>query len=93
MKNLIFGSLLTITSVTVNGMPPDARTLPLEQISLEHINIQGQVQTWRLHKVCIDGQAYLLITGATGPGGISASYKDGKPEQCHIASADKMSKK
>lgn len=82
MKHLIFRLLLAITPVTVGAIPPEARSLPLEQISLEHIDIQGQVQTWRLRKVCIDEQAYLLITGVTGPVGISPSYKDGKPEQC-----------
>jgi len=90
MRKIIFGSLLTVASATAHALPPpQARSLPLDEISLEHINIQGQIQTWRLHKVCIDGQAYLLITGAAGPGGISVSYKDGKPEQCSIHAADK----
>jgi hypothetical protein len=84
MKYLIFGTLIIVASFSADAAPPEARSLPLDQISLEHINIQGQVQTWRLHKVCIDEQAYLLITGNAGPGGISVSYKDGKPEQCHI---------
>ncbi|MDT4290702.1 hypothetical protein RO575_14150 [Methylomonas sp. MO1] len=90
MQQFIFGLLISIAAATANALPPpEARSLPLEEISLEHINIQGQIQTWRLHKVCIDGQAYLLITGATGPGGISAAYKDGKPEQCQINAAGK----
>lgn len=89
MKNLILGLLLTITSVIVYAMPPEARSLPLEQITLEHINIQGHVATWRLRKICIDGQAYLVIIGATDPVGISASYKDGQPEQCHFPVIEK----
>lgn len=90
MQRFIFGLLISIAAAAANALPPpEARSLPLEEISLEHINIQGQIQTWRLHKVCIDGQAYLLITGTTGPGGISAAYKDGKPEQCQIHAAEK----
>jgi hypothetical protein len=92
LKNLIFYSLLTMTSLMVNAMPPEARSLPLEQITLEHINIQGHVATWRLRKVCIDEQAYLVIIGANDPVGISASYKDGKPEQCRVHSIEEMSK-
>ena len=85
MKNLMFCALLSMVSVTANAMPPEARSLPLEQITLEHINIQGHVATWRLRKVCIDEQAYLVIIGTTDPVGISPSYKDGKPEQCHTS--------
>ncbi len=93
MKNYIVGSLLMMASLTANAMPPEARSQPLEQITLEHINIQGHVATWRLRKVCIDEQAYLVIIGATDPVGISPSYKDGKPEQCRAPSIEEMSKK
>ncbi|OQW77573.1 MAG: hypothetical protein BVN35_05495 [Proteobacteria bacterium ST_bin11] len=90
MQKFVCGLLITMASATANALPPPvARSLPLEEISLEHIQIQGQIQTWRLHKVCIDGQAYLLIPGTAGPGGISAAYKDGKPEQCQIHPAEK----
>ena len=88
MRHLILGVLLTITS-TANAMPLEARSLPLEEVTLEHINIQGHVATWRLRKICIDEQAYLVIIGVTDPVGISASYKDGKPEQCHIPAIEK----
>ena len=58
------------------------RTLPLGAVELETIKIEGRIQTWSFLKVCIDGQAYLLIEGLSRPDGISPSFKDGKPEQC-----------
>lgn len=86
MNKMMLGSLLLITSTMVDAMPPDARSLTLDQISMERINIQGQVQTWRLRKVCIDEQAYLfLLNGITEvPISISASFKNGMPEKCHV---------
>lgn len=81
MKKIISALTLLCSAMAVQAAPE--RTLPLEDVSLEHINIEGRIQTWSLNKVCIDGQAYWLILGVTGPNGISASFKDGKPEQCH----------
>lgn len=91
MKNLIAGLFLVFSYNIVNANPPDPRSLSLEQITLEHINIQGQVKTWRFRKICIDEQAYLipLTPNANDPIGISASFKDGKPEQCHLPSTEK----
>jgi len=63
------------------------RVLPLETVGMETITIKGRIQNWDLKKVCIDGQAYLLILGSSGPNGISPSFKDGKPEQCPVKSA------
>jgi hypothetical protein len=60
------------------------RTIKLNEIYIEDIKIEGRIQTWILQKLCIEGQAYLLIAGVTGPNGISPSFKDGKPEQCNI---------
>jgi acyl-CoA thioesterase FadM len=59
------------------------RTLNMDSIVLEDIKVEGLVQAWKFRKVCLDGQAYLLILGASqAPIGISAAFKDGKPEQC-----------
>ena len=80
MKKLIVAALLALTSVAVIAAPE--RTLPLADVILEDIKIEGRVQTWTLRKVCVDGQAYLLILGLSGPSAISPSFKDGKPEQC-----------
>ncbi|MGR8932497.1 MAG: hypothetical protein ACU836_17885 [Gammaproteobacteria bacterium] len=95
MHKLIFGSLLLLTSIATDAMPPDARSLALDQISMEHINIQGYVQTWRLRKVCIDDQAYLLLLQGTTevPISISVSFKDGMPEQCHVGSSNESGRK
>lgn len=83
MRNLSLAVLFAATTFTADATPPTSRTLSLEDISLERIEIQGQIQTWKLNKVCIDQQAYLLLLkGLTEPVGISPSFKDGKPEQC-----------
>jgi hypothetical protein len=37
-----------------------------------------------IRKVCMDGQAYLLLTSPNGIVGLSASFKNGKPEQCTL---------
>ncbi|MGY6276432.1 hypothetical protein [Methylomonas sp. MgM2] len=89
MNRKLLGSLLMLMPLVADAKPQDARSLPLDQISLERINIQGHVQTWRLRKVCIDGQAYLfLLQGITEvPMSIAASFKDGIPEQCRLASS------
>lgn len=94
MKQLILGVLITLAVSIANALPGEARSLSLEEITLEQINLQGQVQTWRLHKVCIDEQAYLMLSkGLTEPISISASFKDGKPEPCHIEPSDRPGSK
>lgn len=80
MKNLIVAALLSLASVSAIAV--SERTMPLSEISMEDIKIEVRLQTWTLRKVCVDGQAYLLALGTTGLSGISASFKDGKPEQC-----------
>ncbi|OHX37853.1 hypothetical protein BJL95_04585 [Methylomonas sp. LWB] len=85
MRNLNLAVLVLFATATFTAQatPPASRTLSLEDISLERIEIQGQIQTWKLNKVCIDQQAYLLLLrGLTEPVGISPSFKNGKPEQC-----------
>lgn len=56
----------------------------LDDVHLENISIKGRIQTWSMTKVCINGQAYLLLDGVTGPNGIAPSYKDGVPEACNM---------
>ncbi len=58
------------------------RTFDLESVVIEDIKVEGLVQAWKLRKVCLDGQAYLLVLGLGGPTSITASFRDGKPEQC-----------
>jgi len=90
LNKIAFTLLLLLVSIAVGAAPPVARDLALDQISLERINIQSHVQTWRLRKICIDNQAYLvLLQGVTEvPVSLSASYLEGKPEQCHIDSSN-----
>lgn len=80
-KLLIAASLAAVTGVSIAA--PE-RTFPLGEVGMEYIKIEGRFQKWMLQKVCIDGQAYLLISGVSGPNGISPSFKDGKPEQCVV---------
>ncbi len=85
MKNWFIAVAICAATVGVANAAPE-RTLPLGDVSMEYIKIEGRIQTWELQKVCIDGQAYLLISGIGGPKGISPSFKDGKPEQCVVKS-------
>jgi hypothetical protein len=66
-------------------LPPEVpeRTLSMDAAVLEDIKVEGLVQAWKLRKVCIDGQAYLLVLGAAQtPVSIAPAFKDGKPQQC-----------
>jgi hypothetical protein len=62
------------------------RVLPMDDLVMGDIKVEGLVQAWKLRKLCVDGQAYLLILGANqeAPISITASFKDGKPEQCKL---------
>lgn len=82
MKNLLLAIMLAAVATGVAAAPE--RALPLGEVSMENIKIEGRIRTWTLKKLCIDGQAYLLILGVSGPNGISPSFKDGKPEQCAV---------
>ena len=61
---------------------PPERTFDMESVGIEDLNVEGLVQAWKLRKVCLDGQAYLLVLGLGGPTSITASFRDGKPEPC-----------
>jgi hypothetical protein len=63
--------------------------LDVEKITINVINMHftagaTDVPYSVIRKICIGSQAYLLLLGSRdGPIlGLSASYKDGKPEQC-----------
>ena len=81
-RALIAVILAAVTGTSIAATPE--RSLPLGEVGMEYIKIEGRIQTWTLQKVCIDGQAYLLISGVSGPNGISPSFKEGKPEQCAV---------
>ena len=73
--------LLVLSSSQTWAAPE--RTLNMDSVVLEDIRVEGLVQAWKFRKVCLDGQAYLLILGGNqAPIAMSASFKDGKPEQC-----------
>ncbi len=81
MKKSLVSGILIWACAGAWGTPE--RTLSMDSIVLEDIKVEGLVQAWKFRKVCIDGQAYLLILGSSQtPIGISPSFKDGKPEQC-----------
>ncbi len=74
--------LLLVMSTSLTWAAPE-RTLMMDSVVLEDIKVEGVVQAWKFRKVCLEGQAYLLILGANQtPISITASFKDGKPEQC-----------
>jgi hypothetical protein len=60
------------------------RTVSREQITLEMVRIEGQLQTWVMRRVCLDGQVYWFGFNETAPTAMAPSFKDGKPEQCPI---------
>jgi hypothetical protein len=81
MKNAFVFVCWMLTGATVWASPE--RVLPLEEMVVEDIKLEGLVQAWKFRKLCLDGQAYLLILGANQtPVSITASFKEGKPEQC-----------
>jgi hypothetical protein len=63
------------------------RSIVLDAVKLETIRIEGRVQTWLVDKLCIDGQAYLMVLGSGSPSAIAPSFRDGKPEQCQLKAA------
>jgi hypothetical protein len=83
MKTRLLALLLAMSSSPAWATPE--RTLHMDSVVLEDIRVEGLVQAWKFRKVCLDGQAYLLILGSNqAPIGISASFKDGKPEPCKV---------
>ena len=85
LKNIALGGIVFI-ALSATAQPARV-SLDLGAVKLANIEIKGRIQTWSMTKVCIEGQAYLLIDGVSGPNGISPSFKDGKPEQCVLDKA------
>lgn len=59
------------------------KTIPLNSIIIESYDLTSKgfvVAT--VKKICIDGQAYLLMGNDLKSHGLTVSFKDGKPEQC-----------
>ena len=61
--------------------------LELQKITIKVIDVHMQegiadLGYSTIRKVCVDGQAYLLLLSPKGIVGLSASFRDGKPEQC-----------
>jgi len=45
--------------------------------------VEGQIQAWKLYKICLDGAAYYVFPLPTAPTGIAPVFnKFGKPELC-----------
>ena len=81
MKNTLFTAALLLVGAAAFASPE--RVLPLDEMVMEDIKAEGLVQAWKFRKLCLDGQAYLLILGANQtPISITASFKEGKPELC-----------
>jgi hypothetical protein len=83
MKRILAAALVMLAAVDANATVPE-RSFALDAVKLETIRIEGQVQTWLVDKVCIDGQAYLMVLGSGSPSAIAPAFKDGKPEQCQV---------
>ena len=83
MKNTLVAALMLLVGAAASASPE--RVLPMDDLVMEDIKLEGLVQAWKFRKLCLDGQAYLLILGANQtPISITASFKEGKPEQCKL---------
>jgi hypothetical protein len=81
MKNTLVLATCLLSALSVWASPE--RVLPMDDLVMEDIKVEGLVQAWKFRKLCLDGQAYLLILGVSQmPISITASFKDGKPELC-----------
>lgn len=83
MKRIMAAMLVMLAAVDANAAVPE-RSFALDTVKLETIRIEGQVQTWLVDKVCLDGQAYLMVLGSASPSAIAPAFRDGKPEQCQV---------
>ncbi|GHU06503.1 hypothetical protein FACS1894158_13130 [Betaproteobacteria bacterium] len=85
MKTLFVASILSLMAMSAQAAPE--RAVKMDDVVIEDIHIDGIVQQWKLRKVCLDGQAYLLVMNGNTPVGISPSFRNGAPEQCVITPA------
>lgn len=82
---VLLAGLAGFAAAQLPGARSDARTprsLALDEALVETLRIEGQVQSWTLRKLCIDGQAYWAGFGDASPTALAAAFKDGKPEAC-----------
>lgn len=86
MKRILVALLALLAAVEAGAAAPE-RAIALDAAKLETIRIEGQVQTWLVDKLCIDGQAYLMVLGSGSPSAIAPAFRDGKPEQCRARPA------
>lgn len=80
MRVLLSFIVLIMSSVVSAG-----DSYELKDIVIDNFSVKGNIQSWKFTKVCIDGQVYILVNGMTGPNGITASFKEGKPETCPVS--------
>ena len=78
--------LTLILSVWINSYAQASteRFVAMDDVIIEDIHIEGIVQKWKLRKICLDGQVYLMVMNDNNPISISPAFRDGKPEQCKL---------
>lgn len=63
------------------------RELLFKDVFMERIDINSRMMDsdfgLKIYKICLDGQAYLALNHDRSQS-LTASFKDGKPEQCTI---------
>lgn len=83
MKRASMLPMFMLAAVHAHAEVPE-RTFPLDAVKVETLRIDGQVRSYVIDKLCIDGQAYLAVLGSNAPTTITASFRNGKPEPCQV---------
>ena len=74
--------ILALSALTPLAQAAD-RPIQLNQNLIEEIRVEGQIQAWKLYKICLDGAAYYVFPLPTAPTGIAPVFNQfGKPELC-----------
>ncbi|MBF4991025.1 hypothetical protein [Methylophilus sp. QUAN] len=61
------------------------KEIPLNSTIIETYDLTSKgIVVATVKKMCLDGQAYLLMGNDLRSHGLTVSFKDGKPEQCKI---------
>ena len=84
-RRFLLAVVLGICSASV--WAEEDQPLDLEKITIKVIDIHmhegiADLGYSTIRKVCLDAQAYLLLLSPKGIVGLSASFRNGKPEQC-----------
>ena len=80
MKKWLLTCALSLLALNAYGAD---RPIQLNQNLIEEIRVEGQIQAWKLYKICLDGAAYYVFPLPTAPTGIAPVFnKFGKPELC-----------